>query len=127
MSEITIDSIFWMTYLAVLAMIAINSLIKGMVNTVLKKLDFLISIFTWTGLLAYVTNIQILTPIVWKTVFVVGLIWDIFFCFYITFLEKEHFPDDEEIPLAVRINGLVIGLAFLAPLYYGLYQYAFAT
>lgn len=107
-------NLLWSIYLGLLFTASIGLLIKGKYKTMQRQLDFVISIITWIGLFGYVTHIQILTPVVWKFVFICGLLWDVIInVFFIDF--------EEELPLAARIFGLVI----LAPLYYGLYHYAF--
>ena len=114
--------IFWLIYLGVLGTAAIGLLIKGGYKTTAAKLDFVFSIITWIGLFGYVTNIQILTPLVWKFVFVIGLLWDIIFSFKYVNKEETY----EEIPKSIRpiIVGITL-IVFVGPLYYGLFQYAF--
>ncbi|MBM7603711.1 hypothetical protein JOC75_001684 [Metabacillus crassostreae] len=117
-------NILWIIYLGLLGTTAIFFLIKGMYKTTLTKVDFVISIITWIGLFGFVTNIQILTPLVWKIVFFGGIAWDIFFGLFI----QDHYEDEdfEDIPKAVRIVLSFLMLVILiGPLYYGLYHYAF--
>ncbi len=115
-------NIFWTVYLGLLATVAIGYLFKGKYKTVKEKLDFVMSIITWIGLFGYVTDIQILTPIVWKAVFVGGLLWDVTF----SFLFKDWPSEMNDIPLFFRNILVAITLVILlGPLYYGLYQYAF--
>jgi hypothetical protein len=114
--------IFWLIYLGILGTTAIGFLIKGEYKTKAAKVDFVFSVITWIGLFGYVTNNQILTPLVWKCVFVIGLLWDIIFSFKYVNKEEAY----EEIPPSIR--PIVIGITliiFVGPLYYGLFQYAF--
>jgi hypothetical protein len=114
--------IFWLIYLGILAIAAIGLLIKGGYKTNAAKLDFVFSIITWIGLFGYVTNNQILTPLVWKFVFVGGLLWDVIF----SFKKFNEESTSEEIPKSIR--PLIIGITliiFVGPLYFGLFNYAF--
>lgn len=118
------EDIFWLIYLGLLGTVAIGFLIKGKYKTAIAKLDFVISIITWIGLFGYVTNTQILTPIVWKVVFFGGLIWDITFSLFLHDYYGEEI--DEEPPVLVKYMMIIIVLViFVGPLYYGLYRYAF--
>jgi hypothetical protein len=119
--EMMID-IFWYGYLGLLAIAAIGMLITGGYRTTGTKLDFVISIITWLGLFGYVTSNQILTPLVWKFVFVFGLLWDVIFSFK-KFLEETKY-DDKPLSVRLAIIGITL-LILLGPLYYGLFQYAF--
>jgi hypothetical protein len=110
--------ILWTIYLGMLGTASIGFLIKRKYKTVKSKLDFIISIFTWLGLFGYVTGIQLFTPIVWKVVFVVGLLWDVVYTIFL-YDDSDY---EEELPVPARIVGLVV----LVPLYYGLYHYAFS-
>ncbi|HWK21652.1 MAG TPA: hypothetical protein VNS08_01355 [Ureibacillus sp.] len=114
--------IFWLIYLGILATAAIGFLIKGGYKTTVTKLDFVFSIITWIGLFGYVTNNQILTPFVWKFVFVGGLLWDVIF----SFKKFNEEVTDEEIPKFIKPIIIVITLIIcVGPLYYGLFNYAF--
>ncbi len=116
--------IFWMIYLGLLGTVAIGFLIKGKYKTVLAKMDFVMSIITWIGLFGYVTNTQILTPIVWKVVFLGGLLWDVIFSLFLNDYYGEEI--DEELPTFLKYAITVVVLViFVGPLYYGLYRYAF--
>jgi hypothetical protein len=119
--EMMID-IFWYGYLGLLAIAAIGMLITGGYRTTGTKLDFVISIITWLGLFGYVTSNQILTPLVWKFVFVFGLLWDVIFSFK-KFLEETKY-DDKPLSVRLAIIGITL-LILLGPLYYGQFQYAF--
>lgn len=112
--------ILWTTYLGILGAFAIGYLIKGGNKTFSAKLDFVISIFTWMGLFGYVTGNELLTPLVWKIVFVGGLAWDFLYGL------KKFNEEAEEVPKAARpfVFGATV-LILIGPLYYGLYQYAF--
>lgn len=113
--------IFWYIYLGILGTAAIGFLIKGD-KTIFGKLDFVISIITWLGLFGYVTDTPIFTPLVWKVVFVGGIIWDVAF----SFIKSHDNHELEEMPKPVRylfVIGTIIIL--LGPLYYGLFKYAF--
>jgi hypothetical protein len=113
----------WVMYLGVMGTTAVWYLIKGKYKHHLTRFDFVISIITWFGLFGYVTGTEMLTPIVWKLVFVFGLLWDVLF----TIFFAERFAQDfggeegEKLPLAARLSGLIL----VIPLYYGFYQYAF--
>ncbi|RSD24433.1 hypothetical protein [Mesobacillus subterraneus] len=115
----------WLMYLGFMGTTAIWFLIKGKYKNKITKLDFIISIITWLGLFGYVTDTEMLTPLVWKIVFFGGLLWDVVF----TIFFAERFADDfgfedegyEPMPLAAKLSGLI----FIAPLYYGIFRYAF--
>ncbi|MTH54984.1 hypothetical protein GKZ89_16395 [Bacillus mangrovi] len=116
--------ILWVIYLGIIGTAAIGYLLKGGYKTNLLRLDFIISVVTWIGLMGYVTGTSFWTPLVWKIIFFGGLFWDIFFSFKIR-NEKGDFVY-EEIPKNAR--PIVFGLSFLVflgPLYYGLFRYAF--
>ncbi|MBV7509631.1 hypothetical protein KW850_31410 [Bacillus sp. sid0103] len=114
--------IFWYCYLGILAIAAIGILISHY-KTTLGILDFVFSIITWIGLFGYVTNTQLLNPLVWKFVFVSGLLWDVFFSFK---KFNERVKDDDDTPQSIKLA--IIGITFIilvGPLYYGLFNYAF--
>ncbi|PLT35922.1 hypothetical protein [Bacillus sp. V5-8f] len=116
-------NLLWTVYLALLATVTIGFLIKGKYKTFLEKIDFFISIFTWIGLFGYVTDTQILTPAVWKAVFIGALIWDISFT---VFFNKLYQEETEGIPVHVQKMISAISLVILiGPMYYGLFHYAF--
>ncbi|WP_226668169.1 hypothetical protein [Metabacillus litoralis] len=117
-------NILWIIYLGLLGTAAIGFLIKGKYKTLLTKVDFIISVITWIGLFGYVTNIQLLTSLVWKIVFVGGITWDLIFGLFI----EDHYESEEleEIPKTLRmVLTTIILVIFLGPLYYGLFHYAF--
>ncbi|NYE05793.1 polyferredoxin [Bacillus niacini] len=114
--------ILWYCYLAFLAIAAIAILITGYRKT-FGILDFVISVITWIGLFGYVTNTEILSPLLWKFVFVFGLFWDVYFS-----LKKfnEEVKDDDDTPQAIKLVFIEIPLIiFIGPLYFGLFNYAF--
>ncbi|AZU60040.1 hypothetical protein [Neobacillus mesonae] len=117
-------NILWTIYLGILGTIAIGYLLKGKYKTFLAKVDFVVSIITWIGLFGYVTNTQILNPLVWKFVFFGGLLWDVIFGMFF----NHHYDDEsiDEIPPNVRFIIVAVSLVILVgPLYYGLFKYAF--
>jgi len=119
--QVKMIDIFWLCYLGILAITAFVILIKVGYKTTFGILDFVFSIITWIGLFGYVTNNQILTPIVWQFVFVSGLLMDFVFGFK---KFNEGVNDDE--PQSVKL--IIFGITFiilLGPLYFGLFNYAF--
>jgi hypothetical protein len=117
-------NIFWIIYLGLLGTAAIGYLIKGKYKGVLAKIDFIISIITWIGLFGFVTNTKMLSLIIWKIVFVGGLLWDVIYGLFLSDFYKNE--ADEDIPvLAKKIIAGVILIITVGPLYYGLYRYAF--
>jgi hypothetical protein len=114
---------FWLMYLGLMGATAVWFLIKGKYKNNMTRLDFLISIITWFGLFGYVTETEMLSPIVWKFVFIFGLLWDVLFTIFFAekFAGDFGLEEEEEMPLAAKLSGLV----FVLPLYYGIYQYAF--
>ncbi|MGY3189810.1 hypothetical protein [Lysinibacillus sp. RS5] len=114
--------IFWLCYLGILAIASIGILIKDGYKTTFGVLDFVFSFVTWIGLFGYVTNNQILTPIVWKFVFIIGLLFDIVFGFK-KFNEDINYDGE---PLYFKLAIFVITfIIFIGPLYFGLFNYAF--
>jgi hypothetical protein len=112
--------ILWTIYLGFLGVFTISYFIKGGYKTVSSNLDFVMSIITWIGLFGYVTEMKILVPLVWKLVFIGGLLWDGMYGM------KKFNEDAKEIPKAVRPAMFVLTiLIVICPLYYGLFQYAF--
>ncbi|MFJ6276610.1 hypothetical protein [Bacillus thuringiensis] len=107
----------WKIYLVIVAMLAIISLVRGMFQTPIQKFDFVVSIITWIGLLGFVFDIQILTSIVWKCIFLFSVIWTLTAVFVFRLYEER----DEPLPFIFKLIGIIPTL----PLYYGLYQYAF--
>lgn len=112
--------ILWTIYLGVLGAFAIGYFFKGGYKTNSAKLDFVISIITWIGLFGYVTSNDFLNPLVWKIVFIGGLIWDFMYGL------KKFNEEANEIPKAAQpvVFGLT-ALIMIGPLYYGLFKYAF--
>ncbi|NKE04376.1 MULTISPECIES: hypothetical protein [Mesobacillus] len=116
----------WIIYLGFLGTTAIWFLLKGKYKNKITRTDFVISIITWFGLFGYVTETPMLIPLVWKIVFVFGLLWDVIFTVFFAdrFAADFGFDEDEEeepMPLAARLSGLI----FVVPLYYGIFHYAF--
>lgn len=107
----------WKVYLVIVAVLAITSLVRGMFQTTLQKFDFVVSIITWMGLFGFVFDVQILTPIVWKCIFVFSVIWTLIIAFVLRLYEE----NDRPLPFIFKLVGILPTL----PLYYGLYQYAF--
>ena len=113
--------IFWLCYLGILAITALVILIKVGYKTTFGILDFIFSIVTWIGLFGYVTNNQILIPLVWKFIFVSGLLLDCVFGFK---KFNEELNDDEPKSTKLVIFGITFIILF-GPLYFGLFNYAF--
>ena len=100
-------------------------LLKGKYKSKLSKVDFVVSVITWIGLLGFVTETTILTPIFWKIVTVIAFLWDISF----TMLLKDYEGKEilEELPIVVRrVWMLIILVIMIGPLYYGLFRYSFS-
>lgn len=114
-------TIFWLFYLGVLAIGTIGIIFKGF-KTSFEIFDFIFSVITWIGLFGYVTNNQILTPLLWKCVFVIGLLWD--FVFGFKKFNEEVIHDDGPQAIKIVIFGLT-SIFFVGPLYLGLFIYAF--
>lgn len=115
--------IFWTIYLGIIGTVAIAFLIKGL-RTPFLKVDFVISVITWIGLFGFVTNTPIFNSLVWKIVFVGGLLWDVGFSFF-----GKHDDGDEALEGVPQFTKyILIGVTLiitLGPLYYGLFKYAF--
>ncbi|ARC29841.1 hypothetical protein IEK_04668 [Bacillus toyonensis] len=107
----------WKIYLVIVAILTITSLIRGMFQTPIQKFDFVVSIITWIGLFGFVFDVEILTSIVWKCIFVFSIIWALSAVFILRLYEEK----DEPLPFIFKLIGVIPTL----PLYYGLYQYAF--
>ncbi|WP_342433399.1 hypothetical protein [Neobacillus sp. FSL H8-0543] len=114
--------ILWFCYLGILAIASIGMLINGGNKTYLGKLDFVFSFITWIGLFGYVTDNQILTPLVWKIVFVCGLFWDVILSFKKFNEETRYEAETQSIKLLIFVIPLIF---LLGPLYFGLFNYAF--
>jgi hypothetical protein len=120
--QIMMINIFWYCYLGFLAIAAVGILLTKY-KTTLGIVDFIFSVITWIGLFGYVTNNQFLTPLVWKFVFVTGILWDVYFSFK---KYNEDVKDDDQTPQSVKLAIIGITLiVLLGPLYFGLYNYAF--
>jgi hypothetical protein len=114
----------WLMYLGFMGTTAIWFLIKGKYKNNVTRLDFIISMITWFGLFGYVTGTEMLTPIVWKIVFILGLLWDVLFTIFFADRFAGDFgleEDEKEMPIGAKLSGLL----FILPLYYGIFQYAF--
>ena len=114
---------FWTVYLGILGTVAIAFLIKGL-RTPSSKVDFVVSVITWIGLFGFVTNTSIFTPLVWKIVFVGGLLWDVLF----SYIGKHEDGEEALEGISERTKSIITGITLfitIGPLYYGLYQYAF--
>ncbi|XQY93060.1 hypothetical protein ACNRWW_06600 [Metabacillus sp. HB246100] len=119
-------TVLWIIYLGILGAAAIGFLLKGKYKTVYLKLDFVVSVITWIGLFGFVTDMNLLTPLVWKIVFVCALLWDV--CFGILFnkMNGEDVEEMKELSLfAKRVITFFTMLVLLGPLYVGLFHYAF--
>ncbi|OLS41069.1 hypothetical protein BTR25_06000 [Bacillus sp. MRMR6] len=113
---------FWYCYLGFLA-IAVVGILLTKYETTIGIVDFIFSVITWIGLFGYVTNNQFLIPLVWKFVFVIAILWDVYFSFK-NF--HEDVKDDDQTPQSVKLAIIGITLiVLLGPLYFGLYNYAF--
>ncbi|HBU82639.1 MAG TPA: hypothetical protein DEF35_13540 [Paenibacillus sp.] len=114
----------WTMYLGLLGTASLAFLFKGKYKSKLSKIDFIVSVITWIGLLGFVTETTILTPAFWKIVTVIAFLWDISF----TMLLKDYEDKEilEELPIAVRRVWMLITLVIMiGPLYYGLFKYSF--
>jgi hypothetical protein len=114
----------WLMYLGFMGTTAIWFLIKGKYKNIVTRIDFVISIFTWFGLFGYVTSVEMLNPLIWKLVFILGLLWDLVFTLFFAERFAGDFGLEEEegkMPFGAKLSGLV----FIIPLYYGIFQYAF--
>ncbi|MDQ0169294.1 hypothetical protein [Paenibacillus tundrae] len=114
----------WTIYLGLLGTASLGYLLKGKYGTTLGKIDFVVSVITWFGLLGYVKHIQWLNPLAWKVITISALLWDILFAM----LLKDHQGEDllEEFSIGKRRWLMLVTLVItLAPLYYGLFRYSF--
>ncbi|WP_409370171.1 hypothetical protein [Lysinibacillus sp. 38-6] len=114
--------IFWLCYLGFLAIAAIGIFLKDGYKTSFGKIDFVFSFITWIGLFCYVTNQQFLPLVVWKFVFIFGLLFDVVFG-YKKFNEELRY---ESAPLYVKLAIFgIMSFILIGPLYVGLFNYAF--
>ncbi len=116
------SDLLWITYLGILGAPAIGFLLKGKYKTIAMKVDFIVSCMTWTGLFGYVTSISIGPTLLWKIVFVVGIVWDLLFVIYIDQSDEAIEGLSEK---TVKATTVVFSILMLLPLYYGLFRYAF--
>ncbi|MDN7245276.1 hypothetical protein QWY16_18085 [Planococcus shenhongbingii] len=118
------EQTLWFIYAALLGTTTIGFLIHSRHADFPIKFDLAVSIVTWIGLFGFVTNNQILDPLVWKIVFFGALLWDILFAFKL----KNKF-EAQEPEAATGVAGTLFmaisTIILLGPLYYGLFQYAF--
>jgi hypothetical protein len=118
------EQILWFIYAALLGTTTIGFLLHSRKAAFPVKFDLAVSIVTWIGLFGFVTNNQILDPLVWKIVFFGALLWDVLFAFKL----KSQF-EAEEPEAATGAAGTIFmavsTVILLGPLYYGLFQYAF--
>ncbi|MED0885149.1 hypothetical protein P4T51_19475 [Bacillus mycoides] len=107
----------WKVYLVIIAILTITSLVRGMFQTLIQKFDFVVTIITWIGLFGFVFDVEIVTPLVWKYIFLFSVIWTLSAVFVLRLYEEK----DDPLPFIFKLIGIIPTL----PLYYGLYQYAF--
>lgn len=121
-SRYVMIEIFWLCYLGFLAIAAIGIFLKDGYKTSFGKIDFVFSFITWIGLFCYVTNQQFLPLVVWKFVFIFGLLFDVVFG-YKKFNEELRY---ESAPLYVKLAIFgIMSFILIGPLYVGLFNYAF--
>ncbi|MDQ0484523.1 hypothetical protein [Guptibacillus hwajinpoensis] len=116
------SEILWIAYLGLIGAPAIGFLLKGKYKTVVMKIDFLVSVTTWTGLFGYVTSIPIGDALIWKIVFFVGILWDLIFVIFLDHSDEKMEGISET---TLKITTVVFSIIILLPLYYGVYRYAF--
>lgn len=68
----------WTIYLGLLGTASLGYLLKGKYRSRHGKIDFVVSVVTWIGLLGYVKQIQMLNPGTWKVITLAALLWEIF-------------------------------------------------
>ncbi|HDR7913320.1 hypothetical protein [Bacillus pretiosus] len=107
----------WKVYLVIVAILTITPLVRGMYQTPIQKFDFVLTIIMWIGLFGFVFDAEILTPLVWKCIFVFSVSWTLSAVFVLRLYEEK----DDSLPFIFKLIGIIPTL----PLYYGLYQYAF--
>ncbi|MEK4662267.1 hypothetical protein MHH93_10235 [Priestia sp. FSL H7-0729] len=119
------EHVLWTIYLGLLGTASLSYLIKGKYKSKLSKVDFVVSVMTWIGLLGYVTETAILNPSWWKVITVVALLWDVLFAMLLKDNEGEEILDG--LPMMTRRVWMLITLVVaIGPLYYGLFRYAFS-
>ncbi|MBB6020199.1 hypothetical protein HNR77_001260 [Paenibacillus sp. JGP012] len=117
-------NLLWTIYLGLLGTASLGYLLKGKYKSIPGKIDFVVSVITWIGLLGYVKHIQWLNPLTWKVITISALLWDILF----GMLLKDHQGEDilQEISIGKRRALMFVTLVLaLGPLYYGLFRYSF--
>jgi hypothetical protein len=118
------EQTLWFIYAALLGTATIGFLIHSRHADFPVKFDLAVSIVTWIGLFGFVTNNQILDPLVWKIVFFGALLWDVLFSFKL----KSQFEKEEPEAASGAIGTFFMAVStviLLGPLYYGLFHYAF--
>ncbi|MEK4524845.1 hypothetical protein CXK86_24085 [Paenibacillus sp. BGI2013] len=119
------EHVLWTIYLGLLGTASLSYLIKGKYKSKLSKIDFVVSVITWIGLLGYVTETAILNPSLWKFITVAALLWDVLFAMLLKDNEGEEILDG--LPIMTRRVWMLITLVIaIGPLYYGLFRYAFS-
>ncbi|MEC0128269.1 hypothetical protein [Paenibacillus pabuli] len=114
----------WTIYLGLLGTASLAYLLKGKYKTTLGKIDFVVSVMTWIGLLGFVTETDILNSTVWKMVTVTAFLWDLSFAMFLKDYEGEEIL--EELPIVTRRLWMLLTFVILmGPLYYGLIRYSF--
>lgn len=115
---------FWVIYLGLAGVSLVDLFLKSRGNTAAVKMECAISLITWVGLFGYVTNNPILTPLIWKFVFIGALLWDILFT-----VQRKSREGDVELNGMPKLNkktvSLLLPVVTIFPLYYGLFHYAF--
>ncbi|MGF6355020.1 hypothetical protein ABIE27_002934 [Paenibacillus sp. 4624] len=117
-------NLLWTIYLGLLGTASLGYLLKGKYTTTLGKIDFVVSVITWIGLLGYVKHIQWLNPLTWKVITISGLLWEILF----GMLLKDHQGEEILAEISIRKRRLLMFVTLvltLGPLYYGLFRYSF--
>ncbi|MFJ7665848.1 hypothetical protein ACIQXI_01995 [Lysinibacillus sp. NPDC097195] len=114
--------IFWLCYLGFLAIALIGIFLKEGYKTSFGIVDFVFSLITWIGLFCYVAHYQFLPLVVWKLVFIFGLLFDVGYS-YKKFNEEVRY-DGEPFYVKLAIFGITLSI-LIGPLYVGLFNYAF--
>ncbi|WP_034671797.1 hypothetical protein [Ectobacillus panaciterrae] len=109
-----IVKVLWFLYVGFVIISAIGSIMNGRFKTIRQKLDLFVSVVVLTGVIGYIMGIELLASVIWKAIFVFGLIWDLLF----TIVWYDY---EKELPLPARAIGLIV----IVPMYYALFQYAF--
>lgn len=119
------EHVLWTIYLGLLGTASLSYFLKGMYESKLSKIDFVVSVITWIGLLGYVTETAILNPAVWKFITMAALLWDLLFAMLLKDYEGKEILGG--LPIMMRRVLMLITLVIgIGPLYYGLFRYAFS-